>query len=189
MTEPLEVYIRALIGPDDAHLTDVLSAFVPRRIRRNEVLLQAVDVCQHCYFVAKGCLQVFTLTDAGEESTRDFVFENNWLTDIYGFSRQQPATEHFRAVEPSVVLAIHREHFGQLQEQVPQFERIYRQIIELSFTNAVYRVNTLISFDAPGRVQWLMQHQPKILSRLSNRLVASYLGISPETLSRIKTKL
>ena len=163
MTEPLEVYIRALIGPDDTHLTDVLSAFVPRRIRRNEVLLEAGEVCQYCYFVVKGCLQVSTLTDAGEESTRDFVFENNWLTDIYGFSRQKPATEYFRAVEPSVVLAIHREHFSRLQEQVPQFERIYRQIIELSFTNAVYRVNTFISFDAPGRVRWLMHStSPKL---------------------------
>lgn len=189
MTELLEAYIRARIDSDDTQLTDVLSAFTTRNVRRGEVLLQAGEVCQYCYFVAKGCIQVVVSTDAGDETTRDFIFENNWLTDIYGFANQQPSQELFRAAEPSVVMAIHRDQFGRLQQQVPQFEQTYRQILELSYTNTVYRVNTFIALDALERVRWLMQHQPRILSRLSNKMVASYLGISPETLSRIKAKL
>ncbi len=189
MTHLLEAHIRARIGGDDANLDEVLAAFIPRKVRRNEVLLRAGEVCQHCYFVAKGCIQVFVSSEAGDETSRDFVFENNWLTDIYGFANQQPSKEFFRATEPSEVLSIHRENFGRLQQQVPQFEQVYRQVIELSYANAVYRVNTLIALDALERVRWLMQHQPRILSRLSNRMVASYLGISPETLSRLKMKL
>lgn len=189
MTDVLEAYIRARIGADDTRLANVLSAFTIRKVRRGEVLLRAGEVCQYCYFVAKGCIQVFVSSDTGTETTRDFIFENNWLTDIYGFANQQPAQECFRAIEPSVVMAIHRDQFGRMQQQVPQFEQIYRQILELSYANTVYRVNTFIALDALERVRWLMQHQPRILSRLSNKLVASYLGISPETLSRIKARL
>ncbi|RYC71094.1 MULTISPECIES: Crp/Fnr family transcriptional regulator [Spirosoma] len=189
MVDPLEAYIRARISPNDTQLTDVLSAFVTRKVRRGEMLLQAGEVCQYCYFVAKGCIQVFVSTNGGTETSRDFVFENNWLTDIYGFANQQASQEFFRAVEPTVVRAIHRDQFGRMQQQVPQFEQIYRQILEQSYATTVYRVNTFMALDALDRVRWLMQHQPRILSRLSNKLVASYLGISPETLSRLKARL
>lgn len=179
---------------EEAQLADVLAQFTPVRVKRNELLLREGDVCRLCYFVVKGCIQVFThdrraAPRNGEESTRDIVVENNWVTELSSFGNQRPANENLRAVEPSHLLAIGFDSFQQLVQTVPTFEQIYRQIIEQSYVNSVFRLNTFVAMDALERIRWMREYQPKLLTRLSSKLVASYLGISPETYSRLKAKL
>ncbi|WP_229216687.1 hypothetical protein [Dyadobacter sp. 3J3] len=74
-------------------------------------------------------------------------------------------------------------------ETVPQFDKVYKQILEASYANSVYRINTFVSLTALERIKWLMEYRPKLMSRLSSKLIASYLGISQETFSRLKGKL
>ena len=121
--------------------------------------------------------------------TRDFIVEEGWVMEINSFGKQVPALENLRAIEPTSILAVNYNNFQVLMTKVPQFEMIYRQIIELSYTNTVFRLNTFIAMDALERLQWMQEHQPRLLSRLSSRASASYLGISAETLTRLKTKL
>lgn len=185
----LEQHIRSRLGNDVENLDFVLEHFQPQRVKRREFLLRNGEICRYCYFVAKGCIQNFVYDKEGNITTRDFIFENNWVTEIQSFSTQQPAMENLRAVEPADVLAIDFASFQKLVATIPQFERVYRQIMERSYANSVYRINTFISMDALERLKWTMEHQPRLLTRLSNRMVASYLGISPETLSRLKAKL
>lgn len=92
-------------------------------------------------------------------------------------------------MEPCKLLRIHYDSFQQLEASVPQFASIYKQILEVSYNNTVYRVNTLTSMDALERIRWMMENKPKIISRLSSKLIASYLGISAETLTRLKPKI
>ena len=174
---------------DDAQLAEVLSHFTLIRVKRNELLLREGDVCRFCYFVVKGCIQVFTHDSNSEESTRDIVVENNWVTELFSFGNQHPANENLRAVEPGYLLAIGFESFQQLVQTVPTFEQIYRQIIEQSYVSSVFRLNTFVAMDALERIRWMREYQPKLLTRLSSKLVASYLGISAETYSRLKAKL
>jgi hypothetical protein len=77
----------------------------------------------------------------------------------------------------------------ELSVRFPQFEKMYRQILELSYANSVYRINSFVSMDALERLRWMMDHQPKLFTRLSSKMIASYLGISPETYTRLKGKL
>ncbi len=176
-------------APDDAQLAEVLSHFTFLKVKRNEILLREGEVCRLCYFVVKGCVQVFTTDRTGEESTRDIVVENNWVTELFSFGNQRPANENLRTVELSHLLAIGFESFQHLVQTIPTFEQIYRQIIEQSYINSVFRLNTFVAMDALERIQWMREYQPKLLTRLSSKLVASYLGISPETYSRLKAKL
>jgi CRP-like cAMP-binding protein len=74
-------------------------------------------------------------------------------------------------------------------ETVPQFDKVYKQILEASYANSVYRINTFVSLTALERIKWLMDYRPMLMARLSSKLIASYLGISQETFSRLKARI
>lgn len=187
--EILSNHIKARLGNDVAGLDNVLANFESFNLKRNSILLNQGEVCRYVYFVAEGCLQVYTHDKAGNETTRDIITEDNWCSELISFGSGNPATENIRAIEPCRLLAISREGFGSMMATVPQFDKVYRQILEASYANSVYRINTFVALSALERVQWLMEYRPKLMARLSSRLIASYLGISHETLSRLKTKL
>lgn len=185
----LEQHIRSKLGNDTAGLEEVITYFKPMVLKRNEYLLREGDLCRHCYFIVAGTIQVFIIDAAGNETTRDFILEEQWLMEINSFLQQVPAKEFFRSTEPVQLLAINRDHFMELSARFPQFEKMYRQILELSYANSIYRINTFVSMDALERLRWMMDNQPKLFTRLSSKMIASYLGISPETYTRLKGKL
>jgi CRP-like cAMP-binding protein len=188
MKSLLRQHIIQRLGQVPANLDTVLESFVERKTKRNELLLEAGKTCRHVYFIAKGCLQVFVIAENGNESTREFYFEEQWTTDIFGFQNQLPSKEYIRCVEPCELLAISYDQFQALATAFPAFLQVYQQILEVSYNNTVYRVNTFTSMNALERISWLYENKPKILTRLSSKLVASYLGISPETFTRLKGK-
>jgi len=189
MIEVLKNHITNRLGKLPDNVEVVLPHFEPLMVPRGAYLLKSGDICRYVYFIVEGCLQVFVIDKSGHESTREFYAEEQWVTDIFGFQNQSPSTEFIKSVEPCKLLRIHYDNFQLLSQQVPQFAAIYKQILEVSYNNTVYRVNTLTSMDALERVKWLMEHKPKIMSRLSSKLIASYLGISAETMTRLKSKL
>jgi len=189
MKEALRQHIISRVGHEPENMSLVLSHFEELAVKRGHLLLMQGDICRYVYFVVEGCLQVFVVDKEGNESTREFYPEDHWCTDIFGFQNQKPSTEFIKCVEPSKLLRIHFDSFQKLSTQVPQFALIYKQLLELSYTNTVYRVNTLTSLDALDRIKWLMENKPKLMTRLSSKLIASYLGISAETMTRLKAKL
>lgn len=189
MIEALRQHIVQRLGREPENLAEVVPHFEPVQTKRGEHLLHAGDVCHYVYFIVEGCVQVYVIDKNGQESTREIYVEDQWVTDIFGFQNQLPSTEAIKCVEPSKFLRIHFDSFQTLSKAVPQFGAIYKQILEVSYNNTVYRVNTLMAMDALERIKWLMEHKPKIMARLSSKLVASYLGISPETMTRLKSKL
>ncbi|OYU80634.1 MAG: Crp/Fnr family transcriptional regulator [Flavobacterium sp. BFFFF1] len=189
MINTLRQHIIARLGDDIENLETVLATFKYVKAKRNEPLLVQGDVCQYVYFIASGCLQVYTLDSDGNETTRDIITEDNWCAELISFGGQLPATENIRAVEPSDLFAIDRQSFALMMETIPQFDKVYKQILEASYANSVYRINTFVSLSALERIKWLMDYRPKLMSRLSSKLIASYLGISQETFSRLKTRL
>lgn len=189
MIEILKQHLIERLGEDIEHLDNVLLKFRPIKLKRNTNILRQGEVCKYVYFVAKGCLQVFVYDLDANETTRDIVIENNWCSELMSFGSGLPATENIRTVEPSELLAIERLDFQKMMESIPQFDKIYKQILESSYSNSVYRLNTFVSLSALNRIKWLMEYRPKLMARLSSKLIASYLGISQETFSRLKSKL
>lgn len=185
----LQEHITKHLGKAPERLEEVIQTFEPLRPKRGAFLLREGEVCQYVYFIVQGCLQVFVIDKNGNESTREFYTEEQWVTDIFGFKNQQASDEYIRCVEPCQLLRIHYDAFHYFSAEVPAFAQIYQQILELSYNNTVYRVNTLTAMDALERMKWLMENKPKLMTRLSSKLLASYLGISPETMTRLKGKL
>ncbi len=189
MLEVLQEHIIKRLGKVPERFEEVAKAFEPLRLKRGTYLLKEGEVCKYVYFIVGGCLQVFVIDKNGSESIREFYTEEQWVTDIFGFKNQQPSDEYIKCVEPCKLLRIHYDAFQHFSAEVPAFAQIYQQILELSYSNTVYRVNTLTSLDALDRIKWLMENKPKLMTRLSSKLIASYLGISPETMTRLKGKL
>jgi CRP-like cAMP-binding protein len=181
MIENLRNHLISRPGHDTSNLDDVLLHFKTVSLKRNEQLLRQGDGCRWVYFVSSGYLQVYGIDDAGNKTTRDIVAENNWCSELISFGSGQPSTENIRSVEPTKLCAIDKASFQTLITAVPQFDKVYKQKLETSYTNSVYRLNSFVLLSASDRVKWLMQYRPE--------LIAFYLGISGETFSRLKAKL
>ena len=190
MIEVLQSHILKRLENDTKENLDVvLSSFKSLHVKRNQFLLREGEVCKQVYFVAKGCLQVFVYDSEGNETTRDIVTEDNWCTELISFGSGQPATENIRTVEPCELLSIDKDGFNAMINSVPQFDKVYKQILEASYANSVYRINTFVSLTALERVKWVMEHRPLLMARLSSKLIASFLGINKDVFSRLKAKL
>lgn len=177
------------LGDDNSNLDLVLSMFKPMQTGRNEQLLTQGEVCKYVYFLAKGCLKVYSFDNEMNETTRDPVIEENWCSELIRFGSGKPASENIRTVEPCKLLFIDRKGFQEMMETVPQFDNVYKQLLENSYANSVYRINTFVSLSALDRIKWLMQNRPTLLSRVPSKLIASYLGINKDVFSRLKSKL
>ncbi len=189
MIEVLRNHITSRLGNDLDNLDRVLSCFKQITTKRNEKLLQQGDTCKYVYFIAKGCLQVYVYDRDFNETTRDIVTEDNWCSELVSFGTGNPATENIQTVEPCELFAIDRQNFQVLMETVPQFDKVYKQILEASYANSVYRINTFVALSALDRIKWLMDYRPMLMTRLSSKLIASYLGINKDVFSRLKAKL
>ena len=144
------------------------------------------DPSRRMFFVLKGCLRVFFIKEDGLEVTRRIVFENNFSTTLVGFITRQPSLEYTQALEPTTLLYITRDEFYMLLESIPNWEKFYRKYLEYAYVHNTNRLMSFITQDAGERYRQLLDEAPEIVRRLPNRIVASYLNISPETLSRLK---
>ncbi|WP_018478882.1 Crp/Fnr family transcriptional regulator [Pontibacter roseus] len=185
----LKDFIQSRKSIDEASLELICSKFEPIKTKRNELLLNYSEVCRHYYFVNKGCIRLYTINKEGIETTRFFAFEGGFGTALPSLIEQAPAFEYMQTIEKSELLRISRADFYHLVDTIPQFSFIYRQILELGFITAQKRIYGFQGFDALEKVKWVIQHQPDFLLRVSNKMAASYLGLSPSTLSRIKARL
>ncbi|MEM9821381.1 MAG: Crp/Fnr family transcriptional regulator [Bacteroidota bacterium] len=189
MKAALKSFIVDKLGREPDNLQLVLDAFQPLRLRKNEVILEMGEVCRHCYFIVEGCLKITTYNLNGDESTINLAFAGEWRTAMSSFVNQQASNERIVAVEQTALLAISRQKFKQFSDEYSGFSRIYQSLLEESYSKSIERMQTLMAMDALDRLKWLLATHPLIFTRLSNRLIASYLGISDATLSRLKAKL
>ncbi|MDP3679945.1 MAG: Crp/Fnr family transcriptional regulator [Flavobacterium sp.] len=189
MYELLKKYINSRIQINDEEINLICSFFKSVRTKRNEILVRYDEICQQYYFVNKGCIRLFTINKEGSETSRFFAFEGSFGTALPSFINQQPAFEYLQTIEKSELLVISRTDFYHLVATMPEFAMIYREILELGFITAQKRIYGFQGYDALEKVKWIITHQPHFLLRVSNKMAASYLGISPSTLSRIKSKL
>ena len=189
MHRQLEKYFKARTEIDDETLSYISSYFKLKKTKRNEFLLKEGEICKHFYFVNKGCVRLFSVNKEGEEATRYFHFEDTFGTALSSFINQRPTFEFMQTIEPSELLVITHADYFHLVETIPQFGFVYKEILELAYIKSQERIYCFQGLDAVEKVRWALNNQAKLLTRLSNKMVASYLGLTPQTLSRLKSKV
>lgn len=188
MHSQLASYILNEIPVSANELETILSYFVKVSVRKHEVLLTEGEVNNKIIFVCKGCLRIYFNQEDGQEATRYLAFENQFATALVSFISRQPSLEYIQALESSELLCITYENFMKLLEQIPLWEQFYRKYLEKAYVTNTNRLMSFTTMDASARYKELLQQNAQVVARLPNRLVASYLNISQETLSRIKSK-
>lgn len=189
MFDLLHQYLKQRTDIDEETFSRICDYFKPLRAKKNEILQMKGERSKYYYFVNKGCIRLFTVNEAGEEATRYFAFEGAFGGSLPSLIKQNPSFEFVQAVEPSHLLAISRDDFFYLVDTVPAITKVYRLILELAFINAQERIYGFQNQTALEKLKWLLNYQPRILSRLSGRMVASFLGVTPYTLSRLRAEL
>jgi CRP-like cAMP-binding protein len=184
----LKEYIARLIHLTNEQMDLVLSYFRLVSVKRNEILLQAGDVSHYMNFVTQGCLRIYFIKIDGQDVTRYLAFENVFATGLASFISQVPSLEYIQAMEHSTILRIARKDFYYLLEVIPAWEKFFRKYLEHAYIMTLNIYQREVTKDAEERYKELMSKHPTIVQRLPNKVVASYLNMSPETLSRMKRK-
>lgn len=187
--EPLAKYILKKVKMSEEELTLILSYFKPRTVKKKEILLREGGLSNKMYFVVKGCLRIYFIKDVGSQVTRRIIFENDSSASMVSFITQNPSNEYIEAVMDSELLYMNRKDFYHLVESLPVWEKFYRHQLEYAYVVNTNRLMSFITNDATERYLLLLKENPEIIKRLPNRLVANYLNITQEGLSRLKSKL
>lgn len=156
-------------------------------VNKNEHLLHEGNVCRYLYFLEKGALRGYYILD-GKEITHWFGFENDFVTSFHSFITHQPTVENIQMIEYSILYAISKEKLTQLFNEYHEIERLVRIAYEKYYIRLEERFVNAHFKTAKELYEDLMQRSPHILERVPLGYVASYLGISQETLSRIRNK-
>ena len=164
-----------------------LNKLVFKKFKKKEMILMEGEVCSNAFFINKGCLRYFFNIE-GNESTGQFFFENAWYTDFESFIQGNPASENIQALEKTEVLLLSRTSMLELFEQIPKFEKFGRLIAENAFLGVKARNNSFLNQTPEERYRELIESRPKVVNRIAQIYIASYLGIKPESLSRIRKR-
>jgi CRP-like cAMP-binding protein len=157
-----------------------------RKLRKKQYLLQEGDVCLTENFVINGCLRTYHIDAKGQEHIVQFAVEDWWIGDMYSFLTQKPSKYNIDALEDSVVLSIDKKSLDELYIKVLKFEKFYRHLLQNAFIALQERISSNISETGEERYHKFRLKYSKIEQRVPLRMIASFLGLTPESLSRIR---
>jgi CRP/FNR family transcriptional regulator, anaerobic regulatory protein len=187
--QPLLDYFDRLL-PLTAEEKELINAkFHPHLFLKKQFALQHGDVCEYFYFVVRGCLRLYKVDDKGVYHILQFATENYWILDLTSFHKKKPAILNIDALEDTSVLRINHSDLLDLYIKAPKFDRIFRVLLENHFMHQQQRMTQLFSSTAEERYQLFLETYPHLLNRLSQVQIAAYLGVTPEFLSRIRSRM
>ncbi|PZX11744.1 CRP-like cAMP-binding protein [Breznakibacter xylanolyticus] len=188
MSEPnkLLYYFKKWTDLTEAEEAIIMSVFESVVIKKKNEMLVAGQVCSHLYFITKGCLRSYYIDTKGTEHIYQIRMDNNWISDLESFFSQKPSKYHIETLEDSHLLCITHERMEQLLVEVPRLERYFRILFQKAYVNALNRLNATMWKTAIDRYNDMIQEHPEVFQRVPLVYIASYLGITPESLSRIR---
>ncbi|MEN9448167.1 MAG: hypothetical protein RJA25_1457 [Bacteroidota bacterium] len=166
----------------------LISKLKTKKLRKRQYFLQEGDVCKYQGFVIKGCLRSYEIDAKGIEHIVQFCPEDWWISDIYSFYTEEPSKNNIDALEDTELLIFDKNSLEDLYKEIPKLERYFRLLMQNSLISLSRRVLSSMSKSATERYCDFIERYPQIEQRVPNHQIASYLGIKPESLSRIRRK-
>lgn len=188
-TDILRKNIEKRVPITDEEWNGLLAVMHPRQVKKKEFLLRSGDVCEFNSFILKGCLRTFFVDEKGHDHIFQIGFEDWWTSDLMSYVTGEPAYYNVEALEDSTLLLMHRDDYDKLLVTYPKFERYFRILIQNAYVAAQRRMIDTMSYSAEKRYLTLIKKYPFMEMRVAQHHIASYLGITPEALSRIKRGL
>ena len=163
--------------------------FQSKKLRKKQFLLQQDEVSKYTAFVEKGVLRSYTTDEKGYEHIVQFAFEGWWVADMYSFLTGEPSSYNIDALEESDLLLLTKQANEELLTTVPKMERYFRILTQNALIAMQRRLVSSLSMSAEEKYTRLLSSYPDISQKVPQHMLASYLGITPETLSRIRKQI
>jgi len=189
MFDTLLSHIQNKVDVTNEQKSELQSFFNHKKLRKKQYLLQEGDICKNLSFVSKGLLKSYFLDEKGSEHINMFAFEGWWISDFNSFINQDKAVLTIDAIEETELLMISREDYENLMIKIPVMDRYFRILYQNSLITKDYRLIVSNSFTAEEKYTQFVQKNPEVIQRIPHNLIASYLGLTPETVSRIRKKI
>jgi CRP-like cAMP-binding protein len=184
----IEGYVRQLVSPNAGEWEAFRGILRPRRIRKKELILKQGQVCTFIAFVTEGFLREYSFLH-DKDVTVDFISPSHFVTDYPSFLLQSPSVQYIEALTDVECLVFKRDDIHRLYDQYKTWERFGRLIAERIFCNAEARRKNSISKSAEDLYHDFVREYPHVVQHVPQYYIASYLGLSPEHLSRIRRKV
>jgi len=161
----------------------------PKKLRKKQYLLQEGDVCRSVAFVEKGALREYSVDESGNEQIIQFATEGWTISDLYSFLTSEPATYNIDAVEDAELVLINKSAHEELLSKLSKYETYIRLQVTGAYLALQKRLTAVLSLSPEERYNNLLQLYPDLVQRFPQHMIASHMGLTPETLSRIRRKL
>ncbi len=189
MFELLFKHVSEKIAIGDHEKEVCYSLFITKKLRKKHFLLKEGEPCKYLSFVEKGLLRSYTVDEKGSEHIIQFAPEGWWIADIYSLLTGEPSEYNIDAVEDTEMLVLTPEAYEELMVRAPAFERYYRLLMQNSLIAYQRRVTCALTRTAEETYTEFLRTYPHIAQRVPQHNIASYLGITPESLSRIRRQM
>jgi CRP-like cAMP-binding protein len=160
-----------------------------KKLRKRQYLLQEEDVCKCVAFVEKGGLRLYRVNEDGSEHIVAFALEGFFITDLYSFLTNETSTYNIDAIEDSELVLITRSASDELRKLSPKYQEFIFQATSEAYIQSEKRITSTISLNLEERYKELTANYPDIIHRIPQHMIASYMGLNPETLSRVRKRI
>jgi CRP-like cAMP-binding protein len=189
MDNQLRSFLKSFTGLPDETIGEIILKFKFITTKRNQILEEASVTCKKLYFIKSGCLRLYEIDKKGKDITAYFSFENSMITALPSLITQKPSRDYLVSLEPCELMVISREHFFEAVEKYPAFRLFYNKIVEFAFIHSQMRIYSFLGMEGMDKLKWVIEHEPQLLNRVSSKAVASYLGMTSSTLSKLRAKM
>lgn len=187
--QPLLDYINRIVDLTEEEERLLTSFISTRKLLKGQYFLQQGDVCKFSGFVISGCTKTFYVDDEGQEHVVMFSIEDWWTSDMGSYITQKPADFNVQCLENTELIQFSYENQQQMMKEIPKLERFFRIIVQRALVASQKRIVRNLSMSAKDRFLFFRKEYPKIEQRIPQYLIASYLGITKEFLSKLKSQL
>ncbi len=181
-----KTYISEYVKLTDEEFEDFFACFQFATLNKGELLLSPQMICRSQYFILKGMLVSYEFDDKGFEKVIQISTENSWTGDLESYTHLKPTVRFIKAAENCELLALHKSNWLKILEEIPALEKLFRILFQQAYLNQTKRVSIMLKSDAKNRFESFCEAFPHLLNRADWKIIASYLDMTPETLSRIK---
>ncbi len=191
MIQLLKDHIERLINTTlpDGNCTAFSDMLFEKTFHKKDILIEEGKACNYIYFITEGSCYSSYQDEAGEDHAIQFALEGYWISDLYSFFSGKKAIYTIHALESTKVLVLNKESFQKACDTMPAFDRYFRLLIQNAFVALQYRLAKTNSESAESRYNEFALIHPHFVQRIPQYLIASYLGIQPQSLSRIRKEL
>lgn len=176
-------------GLSDGEVDLYFSLLKEKRLNKKEYLLQSGDICHHVTYVNKGCLSRYIIDQHFKEVILNFAIEDYWVGDLESLIFQKPTIYFIQALEDCDLLLLSRENLYRLSDELPKFKKFHDDKVQRNHYYTLKRLSFAKSASPEEKYLALLEEKPEFFERIPLHYIASYLGIEPESLSRLRKRI